>query len=943
MKLAVFQIDEDQYLGLDHKGALTSSRRLPAPFTLESYQGEIVLKTHRSLYVSVGEDAAAVAAAPEPGAALVVAHIDAETVTLRDGTGRTVVLAEDGRSFKLVETSAEQCGTLFKLTPPETVLEKLAEAFGQAATCCGQPEKDTLWNDPQHRHVLDQAVLLLEILDPTSVFLDLWTRPVFQQKVHKGLEDADYESAYINPTQTSVGVIPINVPTYSSHFWNPSTKKGLVAAHPLLQLLNPRDGHKTALTSAEENYLKSRKFYDDWKLRAQEKDLEQAAYYLGISLHYFTDLTQPMHAANFANLLGGEDETGETVATDEPACPEGINWAVWPDDTRHSGFEESADKLLRPAGAGHPLVRNSEFNANRGSIDWKTIGLPENIRPVTVGILLNNVALGSHDIWTAVVRKIAYAKAERRGLLWWFCNKWSDTHTEAAFKRAFPRGQRLTGYYLWLWARNTPFTLLRGSYAALLGRGPDETEIAADTAEMERGTTPQEIVARIAMGAEYAARHLTGPVSEQLEKLFAHILGRPAKDSEEVASWESFVRENGWRCAVEKARIIAAEGLLSDAAAINIEQNTTAVAYLPHTGCPAIFYRDNDTGRPAFISWEQDNKRWFITKQPFLGAQRVDGCISAYFDPDKKGISAFYRGENGMLQHATWVGRWLVQELPYYVDGAISAIHDPYASWPGVFFRGEQGTLRFIGRNGNEFSHEVVDLGPRRVGGAIAAVYDSQAERGMRTGYPSAFFVSEEGEVMHCYANQTWRLLQMSNTGGENPKRIAGAGLLSAVVDPRISAPAVFWTSYGYEERQQQKFKVLVRTDPQLHLTRRAGYLNNVVVSHDATLRGRFASRSLAAVAAPSVRGVPPHIGVFTHGKEGKPEFAYLRSTNHTQEWNSGAIADEIVAGGIAATLDSQSASQPHGTVCWRDQAGRVKLMRVARGSGRWTLEDLGR
>lgn len=98
----------------------------------------------------------------------------------------------------------------------------------------------------------------------------------FHDNLCQGLYDADFKSDYNQPIS--------GVTTYMSHFYDPDS--GL----NWLGLPWP-----TALTQG-------RTFFQQALSSYKSGDLAHAGYYLGLSLHYFTDLTQPMHAANYTWL-----------------------------------------------------------------------------------------------------------------------------------------------------------------------------------------------------------------------------------------------------------------------------------------------------------------------------------------------------------------------------------------------------------------------------------------------------------------------------------------------------------------------------------------------------------------------------------------------------------------------------------------------------------------
>jgi hypothetical protein len=106
-------------------------------------------------------------------------------------------------------------------------------------------------------------------------------RPSWQQ----GLADADFKAAYDGglfdvPVGASTALLVLSGATWASHFYDPDSG------------LNYK-GQKspTAYDQALAHLANA---------RAQlAKNRANACYELGLSLHYFTDLTQPMHASNY--------------------------------------------------------------------------------------------------------------------------------------------------------------------------------------------------------------------------------------------------------------------------------------------------------------------------------------------------------------------------------------------------------------------------------------------------------------------------------------------------------------------------------------------------------------------------------------------------------------------------------------------------------------------
>ncbi|MBX3064847.1 MAG: hypothetical protein KF726_17830 [Anaerolineae bacterium] len=101
----------------------------------------------------------------------------------------------------------------------------------------------------------------------------------FHDALVRALWDADKRAPYNDPV---LEVVP--VPTWRSHFYDPDTRTNYAGQRNL-----------TAVSQGSRYYRDSLRAYRRGEMLA-------AGYCLGLSLHYLSDLTQPMHAANFTWL-----------------------------------------------------------------------------------------------------------------------------------------------------------------------------------------------------------------------------------------------------------------------------------------------------------------------------------------------------------------------------------------------------------------------------------------------------------------------------------------------------------------------------------------------------------------------------------------------------------------------------------------------------------------
>jgi phospholipase C len=111
------------------------------------------------------------------------------------------------------------------------------------------------------------------VIKPEDAFLN----DDFRDALCQGLWDADKKAPYNSP------VLEV-IPTWKSHFYDPDTGTNWMGQTA-----------PTALSEGVRFYWVSQRAY-------RRGDWVKAGYAFGLALHYLTDLTQPMHAANFTWL-----------------------------------------------------------------------------------------------------------------------------------------------------------------------------------------------------------------------------------------------------------------------------------------------------------------------------------------------------------------------------------------------------------------------------------------------------------------------------------------------------------------------------------------------------------------------------------------------------------------------------------------------------------------
>jgi hypothetical protein len=312
---------------------------------------------------------------------------------LRLATGEPIAFTSGAELVPVADGAAVE----FRLVDATEFVTAVIDAH----SCCGVPHAPRPadgaaapnWNEIGHQRIVGMAIARLrtvtDVVDrgrAENLFRMFggfgspgWNR--FVQRVNDGLYDADNK-------------FPYNCGLWLCHFYDP--QDGLALSNPPMA---------TALEQCTYYAAKARDEY-----RAGRCD--DAAYFLGIALHYLTDLTQPMHAANFGNMYSRE-------------------WGVHPQDHRHSTFEEASDpRILRNPGPD-PIVL---------------------AKPTTLEELTHNTAVTARRIFNNPMRGI---------LLWMWeqpdWNKWRDADVDRLLAEAIPRAVKSAASFLALWTEPTAF------------------------------------------------------------------------------------------------------------------------------------------------------------------------------------------------------------------------------------------------------------------------------------------------------------------------------------------------------------------------------------------------------------------------------------------------------------------------------------------------------
>jgi hypothetical protein len=140
-----------------------------------------------------------------------------------------------------------------------------------------------------HLWIVNSAVSILgkhSELAPAKAILSSMKDATCKAQWQQGLLDADYKGKYNNgrlDLEPGSGTLKIFFAgsTWESHFYDPDTGK------------NYKGTPKTSFTESMAHLKSAKQLYSTTGKR------DEACYELGLALHYFTDLTQPMHVTNF--------------------------------------------------------------------------------------------------------------------------------------------------------------------------------------------------------------------------------------------------------------------------------------------------------------------------------------------------------------------------------------------------------------------------------------------------------------------------------------------------------------------------------------------------------------------------------------------------------------------------------------------------------------------
>ncbi len=339
-------------------------------------------------------------------------------VAFRSHDGDHYLSAPSGSEVQLTaEATSVGPSERFVIRPFD--LAQLPQGDGSCCAPWSRPAHDDagiLWNDETHQKIVHWAIIGLhrpEIqTDDTKRLIQFWSRAEFQQQAYQGLDDADYKFPWRGSTVLADPHNPReSIYTWHDHFYNPTTHK------------NYMQHNTSALTQGRRYFnlsvsLGMRILKLGGPLAVPRGLVEKAGHYLGLSLHFLTDLTQPMHAANFANVFG---EDGNYPLPELRPLK------------RHSGFEIRAEEMVKQGylenyNTRFPLGPEHVYTGDVADATW----------------FFYHTALNQYRIFQSSVLSIV------RGMSG---NDWTETQAKPALEASLLQAPKTVARYLTYWAR----------------------------------------------------------------------------------------------------------------------------------------------------------------------------------------------------------------------------------------------------------------------------------------------------------------------------------------------------------------------------------------------------------------------------------------------------------------------------------------------------------
>ena len=312
MQLISLKASNGKYIQADpaQDGRILARTDDHSPFIMED-RGENRIRlrdlTHRAKYVEAENtgDRAVFARLDTPNAQALF------TLVVR-ADKQVALLAPDGRHYLSclpdgsIHANATSIGAseVFELERASTAESRARSVDSDAAP---------LWDDYTHSRIVEVATGLIikhHINQPPVRQLSmLLNEKAFKDALLRGLREADYNSDY-------TGLL------YKYHFYHPATGQNYMGFGETAVSMGARHCNK-AIELGNDIFRKFRHGQ-----RPTQKEFEDCGFQIGIAAHFITDLVQPMHSSNFANVFADRFPM--------------MNW----NDLRHSGLEKMTEDLV---------------------------------------------------------------------------------------------------------------------------------------------------------------------------------------------------------------------------------------------------------------------------------------------------------------------------------------------------------------------------------------------------------------------------------------------------------------------------------------------------------------------------------------------------------------------------------------------------------------------
>jgi hypothetical protein len=519
-------------------------------------------------------------------------------------------------------------------------------------------EAGILWNDAGHRLQIERAVCILTAVEPAGEFLSLWSRDDFRNGFYTGLWQADYREPYNNILDLTVYKKAI----YTSHFFNPVSKTHIGNHNEYLSSMPRRiTGWKeNAWTMVEKLHYEAAKLHDEWKDNSSDSKLREMGRLLGLASHYFTDLTQPMHAANFGNGLGFEGSGGD------------------PFDFRHQSFENVADDII------NDLTSNDKLKllCNPAEVD---VVFADNLEKIVF-----DTALNAKSIFDSKVKDIVNKIPRNR----WYNGPIYREEAMPALELAFPSGQIATARFFQQWVRQShdqnPSRRFRSDWVSVSVRR--DSKGVLQPCMFYRQDDNLQVIFKFFDNGNW----------NEDKSTFAEFAGGKTNSAAAfAASYDKGTDHPSLFIANDEGRLFYFDitGGKWTKKEIILTNQERVRGYLVSTydemyNKPSAFYRGQN-GCLYYIYWSNND----FKVGSFKDFPKVGGAISAVWDPqpsgfgDKGHVAISYVGGDGVIYHLNVREQnWKITAIPSTQSGThassqmVASVYDAQESKVGVFW-----------------------------------------------------------------------------------------------------------------------------------------------------------------------------------------------------------------------------------------------------------------